>query len=401
MSVAGQRRLRAEGQEASAAAERRDERARGARDGAPPRRRRPQARRSSRAASASGSRSRARSSTARACCCSTSRSARSTSSCARRCRSSSSASSSEVGITFVYVTHDQDEALSMSDRLAVFNRGRIEQVGTPARGLRAPGRRVRRRVRRRVERPRARRAPVHDPPREDPDPRVRRPRPTACRREPGTVVDTSYTGAEHALRGRARRRRHDRRDPARTSRRPTTRPATCAGSRSASAGASSRPSTSAREADAHPPEERRMKRIIAAAIAACPCLLGVAGVRRQRADNSSSTTSAGFQVPSRPIKSSIGAGEGALNLIVVGRLRRGRLHRPEGQLGHAVREEHRLQGQREDGEHLRRDGDAHAHRPLRRRLGVGQRVGPADRRRRRRPDRHEDPHELTRTSTRC
>jgi putative spermidine/putrescine transport system ATP-binding protein len=38
----------------------------------------------------------------------------------------------EVGITFVYVTHDQDEALGMSDRLAVFNRGRIEQVGTPA-----------------------------------------------------------------------------------------------------------------------------------------------------------------------------------------------------------------------------------------------------------------------------
>jgi putative spermidine/putrescine transport system ATP-binding protein len=37
-----------------------------------------------------------------------------------------------VGITFVYVTHDQEEALSMSDRLAVFNQGRIEQVGTPA-----------------------------------------------------------------------------------------------------------------------------------------------------------------------------------------------------------------------------------------------------------------------------
>ena len=38
----------------------------------------------------------------------------------------------EVGITFVFVTHDQDEALSMSDRIAVFNGGRIEQVGTPA-----------------------------------------------------------------------------------------------------------------------------------------------------------------------------------------------------------------------------------------------------------------------------
>jgi putative spermidine/putrescine transport system ATP-binding protein len=38
----------------------------------------------------------------------------------------------EVGITFIYVTHDQEEALTMSDRLAVFNRGRIEQVATPA-----------------------------------------------------------------------------------------------------------------------------------------------------------------------------------------------------------------------------------------------------------------------------
>ena len=38
----------------------------------------------------------------------------------------------EVGITFIYVTHDQQEALTMSDRIAVFNNGRIEQIGTPA-----------------------------------------------------------------------------------------------------------------------------------------------------------------------------------------------------------------------------------------------------------------------------
>ena len=38
----------------------------------------------------------------------------------------------EVGITFIYVTHDQEEALTMSDRLAVFNEGRVEQVGAPA-----------------------------------------------------------------------------------------------------------------------------------------------------------------------------------------------------------------------------------------------------------------------------
>jgi putative spermidine/putrescine transport system ATP-binding protein len=39
---------------------------------------------------------------------------------------------SEVRITFIYVTHDQDEALTMSDRIAVFNEGRVEQVGAPA-----------------------------------------------------------------------------------------------------------------------------------------------------------------------------------------------------------------------------------------------------------------------------
>ncbi len=37
----------------------------------------------------------------------------------------------DVGITFVFVTHDQDEALTMSDRIAVFNEGRIAQLGTP------------------------------------------------------------------------------------------------------------------------------------------------------------------------------------------------------------------------------------------------------------------------------
>ena len=36
-----------------------------------------------------------------------------------------------LGITFIYVTHDQEEALTMSDRIAVMNRGRLEQVGTP------------------------------------------------------------------------------------------------------------------------------------------------------------------------------------------------------------------------------------------------------------------------------
>ncbi len=44
----------------------------------------------------------------------------------------------DVGITFVYVTHDQEEALTMSDRLAVMNRGTIEQIGTPREVYDAP-----------------------------------------------------------------------------------------------------------------------------------------------------------------------------------------------------------------------------------------------------------------------
>ncbi len=59
----------------------------------------------------------------------------------------------DVGITFVFVTHDQDEALAMSDRIAVFNEGRIEQVGSSCRGLRAPGDAVRGGLRRHVEPP--------------------------------------------------------------------------------------------------------------------------------------------------------------------------------------------------------------------------------------------------------
>jgi putative spermidine/putrescine transport system ATP-binding protein len=44
----------------------------------------------------------------------------------------------DVGITFVFVTHDQGEALTMSNRIAVFNYGRIEQVGTPAEVYESP-----------------------------------------------------------------------------------------------------------------------------------------------------------------------------------------------------------------------------------------------------------------------
>ena len=47
----------------------------------------------------------------------------------------------DVGITFVFVTHDQEEALTMSDRVAVFNEGRVEQVATPVELYEQPGQR--------------------------------------------------------------------------------------------------------------------------------------------------------------------------------------------------------------------------------------------------------------------
>ena len=65
------------------------------------------------------------------CCCSTSRSAPSTSSCVARCRSSSSGSRPRSGLTFIHVTHDQEEAMTMADTVAVMNAGQIEQMGHP------------------------------------------------------------------------------------------------------------------------------------------------------------------------------------------------------------------------------------------------------------------------------
>jgi ABC-type Fe3+/spermidine/putrescine transport system ATPase subunit len=44
----------------------------------------------------------------------------------------------EVGTTFVYVTHDQEEAMSLADRIAVLNKGRLEQLGTPSEIYRRP-----------------------------------------------------------------------------------------------------------------------------------------------------------------------------------------------------------------------------------------------------------------------
>ena len=90
-------------------------------------------RRSCPAASSSASRWRARWCSSRRCCCSTSRCRTSTRSCAAACARRSASCSSRSTLTVIYVTHDQEEALAVSDHIIVMDGGRIAQQGTPRR----------------------------------------------------------------------------------------------------------------------------------------------------------------------------------------------------------------------------------------------------------------------------
>ena len=101
-------------------------------------------RRRSRAASSSASRSRERSRRSRASSSSTSRSGRSTGGCATGCSTISQRCSTSSRVTAVYVTHDQAEAFTLGDRVAVMRAGRVVQVGDAGRALGAPAGRGRR-----------------------------------------------------------------------------------------------------------------------------------------------------------------------------------------------------------------------------------------------------------------
>ncbi len=98
-----------------------------------------------------------------------------------------------VGITFCYVTHDQGEAFSMSDRVAVMNHGLLEQVGDAGGDL-PPARIV---VRRRLRR---HRKSLRRPRRE------RRVRPVCDRDRPGRAADRRRAGGDHRRHPRARAR---------------------------------------------------------------------------------------------------------------------------------------------------------------------------------------------------
>ncbi len=59
--------------------------------------------------------------------------------CARNCASGCAACTTRLGITTIFVTHDQEEAFAVADLVAVMNKGQIEQYGEPSAVKRAPG----------------------------------------------------------------------------------------------------------------------------------------------------------------------------------------------------------------------------------------------------------------------
>ena len=118
----------------------------------------------------------------------------------------------ELGISFVHVTHSQDEAMALADLIVVMNDGRIEQTGTPPRGLQRAADRVRRALHGRPQRHHDRRPHVH---------RAHRPGAARCRAgrgddgRPATVRDIEYQGTRgpRSASGRRRRRGADRGRP--------------------------------------------------------------------------------------------------------------------------------------------------------------------------------------------
>ncbi len=243
----------------------------------------------------------------------------------------------ELGMTFLYVTHDQEEALTMSDHVAVFNEGRIEQVGTPTGDLRAARDRVRRRLRRHLEHPRAQRAPLLRPPRAD--------RPERRTASPATIADVVFVGAftRYVVDTNAGERL-DRRAP-----------------------------------------ERRLAR--RARHAGQPRLARRGRVRDQ-GSNPPSTLQAGGQMSKRTwaLVAVLAVG---LALPAAGVSKQQRRHAEHDRVGglhpaavgEAVREGDRLQGAREVRRLLGRDGDADAlgrRRPVRHGLGVRRREPAAD-----------------------
>ena len=312
----------------------------------------------------------------------------------------------QVGITFIYVTHDQEEALTMSDRLAVFNKGRIEQLGSPAEVYERSGDAVRGGLRRHLqpaprrggrEHPRGGRD-VHDPAREDPAGRART-RPSRPTRRPRRA---SSARSSTSVRTRGTSSRSTRApiswSPSRTWRRPRPRRSRSRARLSASCGSDSisSPSRTASEPGGGDQDADQRDRGIGRHRCARRRRVFDRGHERRQPGRVGRRTDPGGE---RRRERSRQRGRERRRVGGDRRRRRGRAQSrrvdrvcrrwdrrragPGLRLGHAVRDGDRLQGHGQGRSRLGEHGPADEDRSVRRRLRVRRRDAPPHRRRRR------------------
>ena len=288
----------------------------------------------------------------------------------------------------------------MSDRIAVFAEGRIEQVGTPTDIYEQPDDAVRRGIRRHLESSRRRdrgRAgrPARHSARFGPSTCASSTPPTAIRR------DDAATRARFAVprRGRAHTRRRPRVAWASLSMFRAVSPAAqLAAGRALHRRMAREPMFAQLWNDRHRRSGETMRHMHRQLVCGAALLaLLVAGCGSSSKSSSSGSTNT--TVPQG--QASIGAGERRGLDPRVARLRRGRQQRPEGRLGHAVREGDGLQGNGEVLRYLRRGIQPLQDRRVRRRVELGRRDTAHGRRRRRGADQHERCSPTGTTSTRC
>ena len=312
----------------------------------------------------------------------------------------------DLGITFIFVTHDQEEALTLSDRIAVFNAGRHRAARHAARALRAAGIALRRRLRRHLEplrprpldsahRPRGR---AHDPPREA-DAVARaglgggralgagHGRRVDLRRQraSGSVVDLDAGGRVTVLERNDRSRAADQdrgrsrtRELARLGRRRPHTPGNL--TRENSRGHSPRRTA---------PRGRTMRHITRGARSSAVAALAIGAVVALTACGTSSGGGTASEEATE-----LGEMEGSVSILAWPGYVEDGSNDPAVDWVSRLRGGDRLHGRVQDLRHLRRGGQSHEDGRVRRGCGIRRRHSPPHRRRRRRPGEHRPDPEL-------
>ncbi len=283
------------------------------------------------------------------------------------------------GITFVLVTHDQDEALTLADRIVVFNEGRVEQAGAAHGGLRAARHRVRGGLRGHVQHRRRGERPA----REDHAHRAGRAGPRRRAQRRGDGRRARLHRRHHPVRRRARRRRP--RSPCCSSTGRRRRRSPHAANGCACSGA---PNTRHGYPDEGGPAMRiRPMRIRAVAVVGA---LGLALAACGGGGGGAAAPGGGQGAPpgGTAYAGPVGKGEGKLSVLAWPGYAENGSTDPKINWVEPVRAADRLQGQRQDVRHLGRGRAAVRDRRVRRGVRLRRRLAAAGLRRPRAADQH-------------